>query len=64
VDQERGSPLPAWREMGSPQYLKPDQIERLRQRAEIPPPTVLKLDREAALTLLLPPEGVALIELQ
>jgi xylan 1,4-beta-xylosidase len=48
----------------SPQYLKPDQIERLRQRAEIPPPTVLKLDGEAALTLLLPPEGVALIELQ
>jgi xylan 1,4-beta-xylosidase len=64
VDQERGSPIPAWREMGSPQYLKPDQIDVLRQRAEIPAPTVLKLDREAALTLLLPPEGVALLELQ
>lgn len=64
VDQERGSPIPAWRGMGSPQYLKPDQIELLRQRAEIAAPTVLKLDREAALTLVLPPEGVALLELQ
>jgi xylan 1,4-beta-xylosidase len=64
VDQERGSPTPAWREMGSPQYLKPDQIELLRKRAEIAAPTVLKLDREAALTLVLPPEGVALLELQ
>jgi len=63
VDQERGSPLPAWREMGSPQYLQADQITLLRQRAEIPPPTLMKLDREAAVTLLLPPEGVALIEL-
>jgi xylan 1,4-beta-xylosidase len=50
--------------MGSPQYLKPGQIELLRQRAEIPAPTVLKLDREAALTLVLPAEGVALLELQ
>lgn len=63
VDQERGSPLPAWREMGSPQYIKPEQIQVLRQRAEIPQATVLKLDASRQVQLDLPPEGVALIEL-
>jgi xylan 1,4-beta-xylosidase len=63
VDQERGSPMPAWREMGSPQYLKPGQIELLRQRADIPPPTTLKLDATRQVTIDLPPEGVAFIEL-
>ena len=63
VDQERGSPMPAWRAMGSPQYPTMQQVQALRQRAEIPPPQVMGLDRSARLTLVLPPEGVALIEL-
>jgi xylan 1,4-beta-xylosidase len=63
VDQERGSPMPAWRQMGSPQYIKPEQIQALRQRAEIPPPSTLRLDASRKLTLDLPPEGVALVEL-
>jgi xylan 1,4-beta-xylosidase len=49
--------------MGSPQYIKPDQIRLLRQRAQIPPPTMMRLDASRKLTLDLPPEGVALIEL-
>jgi xylan 1,4-beta-xylosidase len=63
VDQERGSPMPAWRAMGSPQYPTMQQIERLRQAAEIPPAQILRLDRAGRLTLTLPPEGVALVEL-
>ncbi len=63
VDQERGSAMPAWREIGSPQYIKPDQIQALKQRAEIAPPTVLKLNAARQVTLDLPPEGVALMEL-
>lgn len=63
VDQERGSPLPAWRAMGSPRYIKPDQLALLRQRAEILPAQQLRLDATRQLTLDLPPEGVALIEL-
>jgi xylan 1,4-beta-xylosidase len=63
VDQERGSPLPAWREMGSPQYLKPEQIDLLRRRAEIEPAKILKLDAARQVVLDLPPEGVALLEL-
>jgi len=63
VDQERGSPLPAWRDLGSPQYIKPDQLKLLRQRAEILPAQQLHLDAARQLTVELPPEGVALIEL-
>ena len=63
VDQERGSPLAAWRAMGSPQYIKPDQLKLLRQRAEIPPPETRTLDAQRRLALDLPPEGVALLEL-
>jgi len=63
VDQERGSPMPAWRAMGSPQYIKPDQIKLLRQRAEIGPPDTQRLDAAGRLLIDLPPEGVALIEL-
>lgn len=63
VDQERGSPLPAWRKMGSPQYPRPDQIAELRRAADIAPPTVMRLGRQGDLTLPLPAEGVALIEL-
>lgn len=63
VDQERGSAMPAWRAMGSPQYPTQAQIAQLRQASEIPPAATMQLDRSSSLTLDLPPEGVALIEL-
>ena len=63
VDQERGSPLPMWRSLGSPQYPTREQVDRIRKAAELAPPEVGRLDRNGVLTLELPPEGVALIEL-
>lgn len=63
VDQERGSPYPAWRAMGSPQYPTPQQLVQLRQAAEIAPPVTMQLDASRVLTLDLPPEGVALVEM-
>jgi len=63
VDQTRGSPMPAWRKLGSPEYIKMADIEILRKAAEIAPPEALRLDAQRRLTLDLPPEGVALIEL-
>ena len=63
VDQSRGSPMPAWRAMGSPQYPRPDQIAQLRRSAEIAPPVTMRLDAASRLLLDLPPEGVALIEM-
>ena len=63
VDQERGSPLPKWRELGSPQYPTREQTDQIRRAAEIPAPETRRLDRRGMLTLDLPPEGVALIEM-
>jgi xylan 1,4-beta-xylosidase len=62
VDQERGSPYPAWRVMGSPQYPTREQIQIIHKAAEIAPPEIKMLDANGELTLDLPPEGVALIE--
>lgn len=62
VDQKLGSPMPAWRAMGSPQYPTMQQIERLRQAAEIPSAQTQRLDGAGRLMLTLPPEGVALVE--
>jgi len=62
VDQERGSPLPAFHQMGSPRLPTLAQIDTLRRAAEIAPPIPSRLDSSRTLTLTLPPEGVALIE--
>lgn len=64
VDQDRGSPYPAWRAMGSPQYPTRVQIEALRAASRIAPPTVMRLNAARSLTFDLPPEGIALIELR
>lgn len=64
VDQERGSPLPAWRKMGSPQYPTRQQIATLRQAAELTAPETRRLGSAGRITLDLPAEGLALIELK
>ncbi len=64
VDQERGSPIPAWRAMGSPQYPTREQLAKLRQAAELAPPETRRLDASGRITIDLPMEGVALIELK
>ena len=62
VDQQRSSPLPAWRAMGSPKLPTREQSAALRRAAAIAPPSVMRLDAQRRLTLDLPPEGIALIE--
>jgi xylan 1,4-beta-xylosidase len=62
VDQVNGSPLPAWRAMGSPKLPTEVQIAALRRASQIPPARTMQLDGQARLSLVLPPEGVALIE--
>ena len=63
VDQERGSPYPAWRAMGSPQYPKPAQLLALRKAAEIAAPVSMRLGTDRTVSFDLPPEGVAHLEL-
>ncbi|MDE2302094.1 MAG: hypothetical protein KGK11_05995 [Sphingomonadales bacterium] len=64
VDQTRGSPMPAWRAMGSPRLPTEVQIAALRRASEIPPAQPMRLDADSRLALTLPPEGVALIEVE
>lgn len=63
VDQERGSALPAWRAMGSPALPTMDQIARLRRASDIAPPTPMRLGAGGALSIVLPAEAVALVEI-
>jgi xylan 1,4-beta-xylosidase len=63
VDMERGSPYPAWRALGAPQYPTREQLTKIRAAAELPAPHLLKLSATRELVIDLPPEGVALLEL-
>lgn len=63
VDQERGSPYPLWKKMGSPQYPTMAQVAQLRKAAELAPPVTMRLNAASALTMVLPPEGLALVTL-
>ena len=62
VDQSRGSPLPAWRAMGSPSAPTMAQTEHLRRAAQIAPAELRRLPASRHLAVDLPEEGVALIE--
>ncbi|WP_395397520.1 hypothetical protein WBP07_23535 [Novosphingobium sp. BL-8A] len=62
VDWERGSPMPAWRAMGSPQYPSREQVAQLR-KASLPVVERRRLDPNGTLELDLPPEGLALVEI-
>jgi xylan 1,4-beta-xylosidase len=61
VDSTHGSPLPAYEAMGKPVDPTQKQIEQLRSAAMLPPPQV-EYFRDGKLTLVLPPDGLALIE--
>jgi len=63
LDSTHGSLLAAYDAMGRPADPTPPQIAQLRQAAELPAPEVQPL-LEGKLTLLVPPHGLALIELK
>ncbi len=62
VDAAHGDSLDAWKKMGSPNYPTQAQIAELRKAAEMGPPQTESL-RGAALTVTLPPMGLAVIEI-
>jgi xylan 1,4-beta-xylosidase len=61
VDNEHGSPLPAWDKMARPASPTPAQIETLRRAAALPSPREQNLTNNS-LTLTLQPHALALIE--
>lgn len=61
VDAAHGDVLDAWKKMGSPKYPTREQIVALRKASEIGPPEDVEL-KNGRLTLMLPTEGLAVIE--
>ncbi len=61
VDSRHGSLLGAYEAMGKPLYPTQAQIQALRAAATLPPPESVNL-RQDQLTIVLPPQGLALIE--
>lgn len=64
VNGETGSAQPAWKVMGSPKYPSSEQIQKLREAAELPAPETRPLPDGSALpvSITLPPNGIALLE--
>lgn len=58
-----GAALPLWERMGRPQYPSRDQVADLRKASKLPPPQDAVVDNSGGLTITLPPDGVALLEL-
>jgi xylan 1,4-beta-xylosidase len=63
VDARHGDTLDAWKKMGSPSYPTNAQIAALRRVAELGPPETLAFDR-GRLRILLPPMGLAVVEIR
>jgi xylan 1,4-beta-xylosidase len=61
VDDDHGSPLKAWKQMGGPAFPSREQQAELRKRAELPPALPVKL-KDGKLSVLLQPNALAVIE--
>jgi xylan 1,4-beta-xylosidase len=63
VDHDHGDVRPAYGEMGSPRYPTVEQLQHLRKVAELPAPEKQAV-KNGKLTLTLPSQGLAVIELK
>jgi xylan 1,4-beta-xylosidase len=63
VDNDHGDARPAYEKMGSPRYPTRAELEQLRKAAALVAPEVQEL-KNGELTLTLPPEGLAVIEVK
>jgi xylan 1,4-beta-xylosidase len=63
VDRDHGDVRPAYEKMGSPRYPAQAQIQQLRKVAELSTPETREI-KEGKLTLTLPAQGLAVIEVK
>ena len=63
LDETHGSLLALYNSMGRPQYPTQKQLQELQQAAELPAPEETQL-QGGKITLRLPPQGLAVIEIQ
>ena len=61
VDSTHGSVRNAYEGMGKPEFPTPDQIKALRKAGELQPPESKRLEG-GAITVTIPPQGLALLE--
>jgi len=63
IDSEHGSFNHAYQAMESPEYPTANQIEELKRASRLPEPEVRQLSAQGEITLSIPANGVALLEL-
>ena len=63
LDRDHGDIHPAYQKMGQPRYPTPEQLKSLRNAAQMPAPEIRKIVG-GELTLDLPPDGLAIIEVK
>jgi len=63
VDENSGSLRRAYEQMGSPAYPSVQQIEKLKRNSEVAKPENATFTARGELTVRIPPNGVALVEL-
>ena len=63
VDDNSGSLRKAYEAVGSPPYPTVQQIEQLKRLTELAPPQQFRLDVNGAISVSVPPNGIALIEI-
>ena len=62
IDDNSGNFHPAYQAMGSPAYPTIEQVAELKQKSELKTPEVVHLNSERQISLSIPPNGVALLE--
>lgn len=63
VNRTTGTALPLWQSMGAPQYPSREQLAQLRAAAELPAPELQALSADGIISITLPPDGIALLEI-
>jgi beta-xylosidase len=64
VDENSGNLARAYERMDSPAYPTVDQIAALKRKSELAPPESVSLNAQKQIEIAVPPNGVALIELE
>jgi xylan 1,4-beta-xylosidase len=63
VDETSGNFHPAYEAMGSPAYPTVAQIAELKRKSDLAAPELVRLNSEKQISITIPPNGIALLEL-
>jgi xylan 1,4-beta-xylosidase len=63
VDDNSGNMQKVYQQIGSPQYPTMEQIAELKRKSELAAPETKRLDAQGQISISIPPNGIALLEL-